>query len=357
MMSREQEIIGCLLGTACGDALGLPYEGLTRGRQKRLFSDVRHYHLLFGWGMVSDDTQHTLMVAQAVVVSKGNEREFCRAFAWQLRRWLLGVPAGVGLATLRATLKLWLGFGPARSGVFSAGNGPAMRSAILGVCYPQDVVKRQALVQLSARLTHTDPKAEQGAQAIALAASLACGKIAPTPAQFLTALEREAKPEAGEFVALIRRAVQSAEAGESSEEFAQTTGLHRGISGYVLHTVPVTLQTWLRHQDDWIGGVEEIIRCGGDTDTTAAIVGALIGARVGKSGLQPVLLSRLWEWPQDIAWMERLGRRLAETLDAEGPGHPLPSWGSLPRNLLFLGVVLAHGFRRLLPPYEIKERL
>ncbi|TVS08433.1 MAG: hypothetical protein EA424_28605 [Planctomycetaceae bacterium] len=44
----------------------------------------------------------------------------------------LGLPAGVGMATARACLKLWLGFPPKRSGVDSAGNGPAMGKAVLG---------------------------------------------------------------------------------------------------------------------------------------------------------------------------------------------------------------------------------
>ena len=46
-------------------------------------------------------------------------------------------------------------------------------------------------------------------------------------------------------------------------------------SGYVCHMVPIVLQTWLRHKEDFRGGVTEIIRCGGDTDTTAAILGAI----------------------------------------------------------------------------------
>ena len=49
------------------------------------------------------------------------------------------LPAGVGLATARACLKLWLGFSPERSGIYSAGNGPAMRSAVLSPEAPIEV--------------------------------------------------------------------------------------------------------------------------------------------------------------------------------------------------------------------------
>jgi hypothetical protein len=54
--------------------------------------------------------------------------------------------------------------------------------------------------------------------------------------------------------------------------------------------------------------------------------------------------------------MRALARRLVEQFPAEGTGRrqrPLPLFwpGLLPRNLLFLLLVLGHGFRRLLPPY------
>src|SRR5262249_38435127 len=131
-------IVGCLLGTAVGDAIGLPSEGLSPRRQRRMFASIDSHRLLFGRGMTSDDTEHTCLLANALIESAGDEGIFQRELARGLRRWLLTLPAGVGLATLRATIKLCVGVGPQRSGVFSAGNGPAMRSALIGVCYGQD---------------------------------------------------------------------------------------------------------------------------------------------------------------------------------------------------------------------------
>jgi ADP-ribosylglycohydrolase len=72
--------------------------------------------------MVSDDTEHTLFVAQALLTHPEDVIAFQRCPAWKLRLWLLGMPAGIGLATLKAILRLWLGFPPSRSGVWSAGN-------------------------------------------------------------------------------------------------------------------------------------------------------------------------------------------------------------------------------------------
>src|SRR5262245_27993770 len=122
---RSDQIAGVILGTAGGDALGLPREGLSRRRAETLFGGppVRH-RLLFGRGMVSDDTEHTCMVGQALLRAPNEANVFARSLAWRLRLWQLGLPAGAGRATMRAVLKLWLGFPPRYSGVFSAGNGP-----------------------------------------------------------------------------------------------------------------------------------------------------------------------------------------------------------------------------------------
>ena len=55
---RETAIVGCILGTAVADALGLACEGVSRQRQRKLFPDISRYHLVFGKGMTSDDTEH-----------------------------------------------------------------------------------------------------------------------------------------------------------------------------------------------------------------------------------------------------------------------------------------------------------
>lgn len=114
----ERALVGCLLGTAVGDALGLPYEGLSRERAGRLLGPPGRYRFCFGRGMVSDDTDHTCLVAQALVQSRGDAKRFQAVLARGLKFWLLGAPAGIGLATLRALLRLLVGVPPDRSGDF-----------------------------------------------------------------------------------------------------------------------------------------------------------------------------------------------------------------------------------------------
>lgn len=351
--SHEDAVVGCLLGTAAGDALGLCAEGMSRRRQLRFYPDFDGPRFVLGRGMVSDDTEHTCLVAQALLAAGDDVRAFTRSFAWRLRFWLLGLPAGIGRATLRAVLKLWLGFPPGRSGVYSAGNGPAMRSAILGVCLGHDLKTLRDWVRASTRLTHTDPKAEYGAFAVALAAHHAATAAAVSPHEYETMLCRELGPAAGELTDLVAKAVASAADGEETDAFADSLGLHQGVSGYTYHTVPVVLHAWLRHPHDFRRAVLGVIRCGGDTDTTAAILGGILGSGLGKAGIPPAWLDALWEWPRSVGWMEEVGRRLARR--GAGGERPRPVRlfvpGLLARNLLFLVLVLLHALRRLGPPY------
>jgi len=58
------------------------------------------------------------------------------------------------------------------------------------------------------------------------------------------------------------------------------------------------------------------------------------------------------DWPRSTAVLTAVADRLAE-VQSGGAGRPVRYfWPGIPlRNLLFLGVILAHGFRRLFPPY------
>ncbi len=252
---KERPCIGCLLGTAVGDALGLPYEGIGPRRAARMFPDVGRYHLLFGKGMVSDDTEHAAFVAQALVRSSGDIDVFRSQLARSLRWWLLGLPAGVGFATLRAIVKLWLGWPPHRSGVFSAGNGPAMRSPLIGVAFGHSPQQLRDWVAASTGITHSDPKAFFGALSVALAAHWAATGTALSGQDFLRELRKLIPDEAApELLQLVAQAADSAARSQAVGDFAAAIGSRKGISGYVYHTVPCVLQVWFRYGSDFAGG-------------------------------------------------------------------------------------------------------
>ncbi|GAA5511048.1 ADP-ribosylglycohydrolase family protein [Novipirellula caenicola] len=355
---KRDAIIGCILGTAVADALGLPYEGVSPNRAPRLLGPPDRYRFFFGRGMISDDTEHTCMVAQSMIEALSDSGEhvdidrFTMRFTWRLRWWILAFPAGVGKATARAGIKLWLGAKPQNAGVYSAGNGPAMRAAIFGAAV-DDVPLMRELVRASTRITHTDPKAEFGAVAVALAAKHAREHVSPDANLWLEQVVDTLGEDAAELVALLRQTVESVHSGDSTQTFAQSLGLGHGVTGYTYHTVPVAIHAWLSHPRDFSGAVATIIECGGDADTTAAIVGGIVGTAVGRDGIPQPWIEEIAEYPRSVSWMQKLGASLADTIERK-PLASVPALNPIAillRNLLFLLIVLFHGFRRLAPPY------
>ncbi|MEI6541496.1 MAG: ADP-ribosylglycohydrolase family protein [Planctomycetota bacterium] len=349
----DRAILGCLIGTAVGDALGLPYEGISPRRAVKMLGPPSRFRFLFGRGMVSDDTEHTVLVAESLIESGGEAALLERAFARRLKRWFLLLPAGLGLATAKACCKLMIGISPKNSGVFSAGNGPAMRAAILGV-FADSVDQVSELVRITTRITHTDPKAEMGAFAIALAAYCAKSGEPMGPHEYLSRLRVGLRCDGStDFLALIQRAIESLQNNCATEQFATELGLSKGVSGYVYHCVPVVIHCWLSHQDSFQAAMHSIISCGGDTDTNGAMVGGILGAKGGPDSIPPEFLRRLVLCPFSMKSLQALSSQLRNTIESGRQCQPVsPHWSFvLPRNLFFLFVVLLHGFRRLIPPY------
>ena len=356
MIQLESIFAGVLLGTAVGDALGLPRENMSAARAKRWWrSEPLRHRFILGRGMVSDDTEHTCLVAQALLASGGISEQFGIELAARLRWWLAACPAGLGRATLLGTLRLWCGYHPANSGVYSAGNGPAMRSAMLGIWAGEDVDYLRTLVHISTHITHTHPDAEHGALAVALSARFAARNRTAhfNPHELLAELKHHMP--VGAMSGQLDLVARHLASNSTPEVFAAELGCRQGVSGYVLHTVPAALFCWLKFPHEFPTAVEQVIQLGGDTDTTGAIVGALAGVVHGATAIPPAWLDGLWEWPRSVDWMKRLALRLSEARMADDPSNvkPLPwRWPLvIPRNAIFLLTVLVHALRRLAPPY------
>lgn len=352
-LTRLQALQGCMIGVAVGDAIGLPFEGLSARRIAKLRALPLRHRFIFGRGMLSDDTEHSCFVAQALIESGGDPAAFGRGFTRRLRWWLLGLPAGVGSATLRAGIKSWLGFGPRTSGVWSAGNGPAMRSGLIGVYAGDEQSVLRRLVEVSTLATHRDPKALRGALIVAKAAALnRIGNAVPRASEISGQLA-ECISGDEELLGLVRQAAASAAAGETARQFCDRLGWGGRVSGYIYRTVPVVLQIWLRHPRDYRKALSEAVECGGDTDTVGAILGGIVGAGTGLAGIPADWRDGLVDWPRSPAWMLKLADELAAAQFQVRPRRAprVSIVGVLLRNLLFLVWVLGHGFRRLLPPY------
>jgi ADP-ribosyl-[dinitrogen reductase] hydrolase len=347
----DQRLAGLLLGTAVGDALGLPAENLSPGRIRRRWPGPLRMRLVFGRGMVSDDTEHTLMVAQALLSYPDDPVAFQRSLGWKLRWWFAALPAGVGLATAKACLRLWLGIPANRAGLTSAGSRPAMRSALLGAYFAGAPNKRRDFVLASSRLTHRGWQAETAALAVAEAAALATTTNGfPEASHVFEAIRRLSDEQ--EWQDRIVQMESCLKAGDTVSDFVQKLGLTSGVTGYSLDIAPVALYVWLRHRADFRSALSAAIQCGGDTDTVGAVLGALCGTVTGTAGIPSEWINGLWEWPRSRRFMAALALRLTDQgISPVGLGPARYFWpGLLPRNLLFLAVVLAHGFRRLTLP-------
>jgi ADP-ribosylglycohydrolase len=354
-LSTQDRFRGVLIGTAVGDALGLPAEGVSRRRIGRLFPGPWRHRLVAGRGMLSDDTEHTLFISQALLAEPSSVDAFARRFAWSLRWWFVCLPAGIGLGTLRSIVRLWLGFSPAKSGVRSAGNGPAMRAAPIGAMFAADAAQRLAYVGASTRVTHADPRALVGAQAVAnlCAWSVRTGAGQRPAVGDFVALLRESGAHDADWRTLVDGVARAVSQDLSVQAYADSLGLRKGISGFIYHTVPVVCYAWYRHFGDFEATLTAVLNCGGDTDTTGAIAGALAGSVVAEQGIPRAWIDGIADWPRGVSLCYRVADRLFEASRTRRPMPVIPYfWPAvLLRNFLFLLIVLAHGFRRLAPPY------
>lgn len=297
---------GLIEGTALGDSLGLPYEGLSHKTIIRSFSKPLEQSFLCGIGMLSDDTEQTVLVAQSLIAGRNDPQRFLKSFARRYRYWILCLPPGMGGASARAGLKLLLGFSPRKSGVFSAGNAPAMRSGIIGAYYYDQSHRRREFVRLATEMTHTDPKAFTGALAVAETAALIVRrkmnglKERPELDSFIEMLN-DLAPDDSQWIKLLAEFRSAFENNENSLEFVRRIGAENGVSGYVYRTVPAALYIWYcNYYFSFEEYMLEVITCGGDTDTVGAIVGALAGclshpSMIEKPILSPFVLNQMTE--------------------------------------------------------------
>jgi ADP-ribosyl-[dinitrogen reductase] hydrolase len=304
-----------LLGTALGDSLGLPYEGLSARRGRKLMPFPLRQRLLGNKGTISDDTVQSALVLSALMRCDGDIEVFRTLVGKDLRKWFLAIPPGIGLATIKACCRLLVGISPSRSGVDSAGNGAAMRSAVIGAALCEEPELRMQFVEASARVTHTHPDAIAGAQVIALAASIYA--------------------KGGSTTMMQQIAVLTPGWNWNSEEVLENP------TGYVIPSVIAAIMCCIYPPRTTLEyGIERAISLGGDTDTIAAMVGGILGADPNFKPVDPSWMRYMgWPQPNEIAAISIESRFRASYLRLLG------------QHLVALPAILAFGFRRLLPPY------
>jgi ADP-ribosyl-[dinitrogen reductase] hydrolase len=336
-------LAGTLLGTALGDALGLPCEGMSARAIARRFGRVEAFRLLGSTGFVSDDTEQAVLIVQSLARQPADAEQCSAEFRRALLAWCCRLPWGAGRATLRACGRIAVGLRP--SGVASAGNGAAMRAAVIGVFFRDQPGERERFGRALAEVTHRDPRAVEGALYVAELAAM-CAGWTGTPMLFDLAVDAARVVRDPSMRETILRAVAHArEASPTTRAVADS-----GSSGFVAHTVPFALFCFLQYGNEPLTALSEAISVGGDTDSIAAIVGAWIGALYGEAKLPTPLIASIHDGPFGPTHL----RALAHCLTQVRAGAPVTVPGysaqaALARNLALWPVILAHGFRRLLP--------
>jgi ADP-ribosyl-[dinitrogen reductase] hydrolase len=347
-MDSEQiydHLSGVLLGTAVGDALGLFMEGLSARTIASWFaSDINRYYLLGNTGFVSDDTEQSALVAQSIIRYPDDCAKCTRAFQMSMLGWFCRMPFGVGRATSFACLRMLVG--SRKTGICSAGNGAAMRAAIIGLFFHDDQQRRLQFGTSLASATHVDPRAVDGALFVAEMAAAAYfnRQVADTDARYrcFDAAIKVVNDSS------LRTVLMTARTLASQEVTIGDAGQRLGCSGFVNHSVPLSTFAFLRCGGDSLTALQCVIKAGGDTDTNAAIVGAWCGALYGELGLPQELVSKINDGPFGPRHLRELAKALAARKNGNEFVVPTYSWPlSLARNVALLPVIVSHALLRI----------
>lgn len=350
---KKDSVFGAIIGCKIGDSMGLKYEGINPKRLSKMYSKIEQQNLLFSNGLISDDTEHLLFTAYALYKSQGNSEIFRKLLAKYLKSWFLTLPYGVGFATLKSSIKLLIGISPEKSGVNSAGNGPAMRSGIIGLCFGDDLEKMKNLVKISTIISHKDKKAELGAVVIAYTTYISANHEYINPEEYYEKIKLLlVEYNDTELIQILSEVVNSIKNIENTHEFCKRVFKGKGVSGYMYHTIPAVIHCWLNNQNDFKNAILEMINCGGDTDTTAAILGTIIGAKGNIKNIPAEWKDKVISFPFNDSYIEKLSEALEKSLNKQNISIDKPLDILLfIKNITMYPVILFYGFRRLFPPY------
>ena len=305
----KDRFIGCLMGLAIGDGLGAPVEGL----------DARLIHSQFGRAIdyvsnppveilhYTDDTQMTLGVAETLLKYGAiDEDGLAKAFAdnYDLKR-------GYGSGARRLINVILRGgdWRTYRDEMFaggSYGNGAAMRVApvVLRYLFQPDQLRPQ--VEASARVTHTHPLGIEGAQLVATAIAYALTHDELDTDEFLKELHESAVTD--EFRWQLKTA-RELPIEDACYHFGNGLEAHRSVTTAIL--------CFALHPDSYLDTVATAIGRGGDTDTLAAMAGAMSGALLGTSAIPEALQTRFEEQDKGLAYIVDLAGKLWDAAKGE----------------------------------------
>lgn len=274
---------------ALGDSNGIPYENISAKKAKnkkfKIKKELRIDQNFFLSDKISDDTEHFIFTYLALINSR-TATDFQINLKKQFKRWFVSFPAGIGKATLKSGIKTVLNM--KNTGIYSAGNGPLMRSGVIGAYFHKDTEskKRQQFIHQSTIMTHTDPLAFLSshfhADLVALLInhpSLINNKQSFIKKAVLLMMKTTSKTTIDE---------KSSEAWQNTINIVNTMqtkkrdvffndNFKNGVSGFILDTLTCVIAS-IYYDSDPFEVIEHCLSYGGDTDTTAAISASTFSA-------------------------------------------------------------------------------
>jgi poly(ADP-ribose) glycohydrolase ARH3 len=296
---------GCLLGLAVGDALGARFEAqppdfiAQRYRSAEMLIENPPTEELW----YTDDTQMAIGVAETLIACGCiDEAEICRRFA---ANYMPSRGYGRGARVVLDTMveggdhKYWA------ENLFpggSLGNGAAMRVAPVGLMFRDNLQVLWEQARLSALPTHVHPLGVEGAQVLALAVGLATEAVTFRRQEFFAQLSERC--QSAEYSGPLRRASridQPRDLALFGNGIAATDSVVTAVACFGLTP------------DSYEQTIGNAILLGGDTDTIAAMAGAISGAYLGRQAIPQHLLDRLENGYQGRAYIESLAQQLLAT--------------------------------------------
>jgi len=279
-------VLGSILGLAIGDALGAPFEFRRRTQVAFPLPAFELPWMGLPPGTWTDDTAMAMNLWQSLIDHTGAldlDDVLQRHLAW-----LAADPPDVGIQTRLALQEAQDGTPDAAKALFerrgpevSAGNGSVMYCAPLGVTranQPELLIEEAPALS---RLTHWDGRCQTACLAVTMAtAALVRGDAAD--AAVLDSLAVLSDREGGEELEFL-----VGEAGRSRQ-------IDGPDQGFTLFTAGIALQV-VGEEQGFEDGLRYVVGLGGDTDTNAAVAGALLGALHGVGAIPPDWLDRLDE--------------------------------------------------------------
>ena len=333
---------GALLGGAVGDALGFPYKDNSRpflrslsGRLTAAFT--RHSSSFYPLGQVTEDTQTSEAVAEAIVEAGGVDGQAVADRLIPLWRDLLVVggsrACGEAMDRLVRGRSTWEDAGHPVGRVEDCSLARAIPVGLWDHAHPDSLAED---VETAVSITHRDPRSLASAAAIAAAIG---HNLCAEDLVLGVFLDRVASA-AGRFSGDLAEAVLdfprilSQSEGRATEIISRLAARAQGVDpippdeGVPESALPMTLAAiyyFLRGPFEIEKSVEGALRAGGDVPTLASLVGAMVGSLGGEEAVPEPLTSSVLGGAAtaDLAdrlfarWMERRGPIRAERQEAE----------------------------------------